>query len=328
MGDVIRSVRGYGCPPGFPDGWGLAPLETSFPGLPLFDGPNPLGAIRSSSSSRRSLSTFMGPILQRVVRQGVVRRRGSGPRRTPPAGAVFPGVVRVVVGRVVVPRVARAAGRDPLLQLLESQLEDPHDSTSTKGDVPSVRPVRPKYGEDRERRARTGDHPADHNPLLVGHLWEWRRAWDLRMCPELRHGRAVGCVSVRRGSGRRSWLERITPRRGWRGLRHGVAGADHATACLKGFTPRSGGSGLRQAGWGRRGADRRGELPGDAGRLADPRDRLPDLVVGRRSPGRDPDRGDPVEPSGHYDVLPGADRAGPERAPRPVRPRPGLDAPR
>src|SRR5437870_9116411 len=34
-----------------PDGCGLAPLETSLPGFPLFDGPNPLGAIRSSNSS-------------------------------------------------------------------------------------------------------------------------------------------------------------------------------------------------------------------------------------------------------------------------------------
>jgi len=32
-------------------GCGLAPLETSLPGFPLFDGPNPLGAIRSSNSS-------------------------------------------------------------------------------------------------------------------------------------------------------------------------------------------------------------------------------------------------------------------------------------
>src|ERR1043166_2901656 len=229
MGDLIRSVRGYGCPPGFPDGWGLAPLETSFPGLPLFDGPNPLGAIRSSSSSRRSLSTFMGPLLQRVVRREVLRRRGSWPRRNPPAGAFVAGVVRVVVGRVVVPRVSRAAGGDPLLRLLESQLEDPHDSTSTKGDVPSVRPVRPKYGEDRERRARTGDHPADHNPLLVGHLWEWRRARDLRVCPELRHGRAVGCVSVRRGAGRRAWLGRVTPPRGRGGFSPGGGGGSPAT---------------------------------------------------------------------------------------------------
>src|SRR5438046_6375360 len=35
----------------WPEGCGLAPLETSLPGFPLFDGPNPLGAIRSSNSS-------------------------------------------------------------------------------------------------------------------------------------------------------------------------------------------------------------------------------------------------------------------------------------
>jgi hypothetical protein len=35
----------------FPDGCGLAPFETSLPGFPLLDGPNPLGAIRSSNCS-------------------------------------------------------------------------------------------------------------------------------------------------------------------------------------------------------------------------------------------------------------------------------------
>src|SRR5258708_32435042 len=35
-------------------GCGLAPFETSLPGVPLFDGPNPLGAIRSSNSSTLS----------------------------------------------------------------------------------------------------------------------------------------------------------------------------------------------------------------------------------------------------------------------------------
>src|SRR5436190_12827208 len=38
-------------------GCGLAPFETSLPGFPLFDGPNPLGAIRSSNSSTLSSCT-------------------------------------------------------------------------------------------------------------------------------------------------------------------------------------------------------------------------------------------------------------------------------
>ena len=45
------------CPPGWPEGCGLAPFDTSLPGLPLFDGPNPLGAIRSSNSSTSSFMT-------------------------------------------------------------------------------------------------------------------------------------------------------------------------------------------------------------------------------------------------------------------------------
>src|SRR6266446_8636844 len=40
-----------------PEGCGLAPFDTSLPGLPLFDGPNPLGAIRSSNSSTSSSFT-------------------------------------------------------------------------------------------------------------------------------------------------------------------------------------------------------------------------------------------------------------------------------
>src|SRR5207249_10731808 len=47
-----------------PDGCGLAPFETSLPGFPLLDGPNPLGAIRSSSSSTLSrISFFISPFI-------------------------------------------------------------------------------------------------------------------------------------------------------------------------------------------------------------------------------------------------------------------------
>src|SRR5438093_7510624 len=139
----------------WPDGCGLAPFETSLPGFPLFDGPNPLGAIRSSNSSTSSCFTsswsFIGFVvfvvlpafrirtnepagpygscirvtqspglrLRKETRRKRIRSglKNSVTGRYFTAGAFVPWIVRVVERRVVVSRIAGRARRDPFLQL-------------------------------------------------------------------------------------------------------------------------------------------------------------------------------------------------------------------